>query len=87
MLCPSDYGPVLEATRDMGQFFPENDQYPLEDQLKTLADDELLDFWEETQHLERALDDSPPVGENHVEYERIILHELMLRSCLRLVSR
>jgi hypothetical protein len=68
----------------MGQFFPDSDQFPLEDQIKTLADEELLDFWEETQYLERALiEDALPEPANSQEYERAILHELMLRGCLR----
>ena len=31
----------------MAQFLPISDDYPLEEQLKTLRDEELLDFWEE----------------------------------------
>lgn len=68
----------------MGQFLPSNDQFPLEDQIKNLGDDELLDFWEETQYLDRLLeDDKGPEVEHSVEYERVILQELMLRSCRR----
>lgn len=68
----------------MGQFFPDADQFPLVDQLKNLGDDELLDFWEETQYLERLLvEEENPEAENSVEYERVILQELMLRSCRR----
>ena len=68
----------------MGQYFPESDQYPLEEQVKTLADDELLDFWEEAQLLDRPFsEDHIPVPVTQLEYERIILQELMLRSCMR----
>lgn len=68
----------------MGQYFPENDQYPLEEQVKTLADDELLDFWEEAQFLDRSFaEEATPTLMNQFEYERIILQELMLRSCMR----
>lgn len=68
----------------MGQFFPNDDQFPIEDQIKTLADDELLDFWEETQHLEQSMvEDLHPETPDSLEYERIILQELMLRSCMR----
>lgn len=68
----------------MGQFLPSNDQFPLEDQIKNLGDDELLDFWEETQYLDRLLeDDKGSEVEHSVEYERVILQELMLRSCRR----
>jgi hypothetical protein len=72
----------------MGQFFPDSDQFPLEDQIKNLGDDELLDFWEETQYLERALvEDESPQVEHPVEYERVILQELRLRSCRRTLER
>jgi len=68
----------------MGQFLPANDQFPLEDQIKNLGDDELLDFWEETQYLDRLFEeDKGPEVEHSVEYERVILQELMLRSCRR----
>jgi hypothetical protein len=71
----------------MGQFFPDADRFPLVDQIKILADDELLDFWEETQFMDRALTEhiAPDPGDT-LEYERIILQELMLRSCQRGVS-
>ncbi len=68
----------------MARFFPFPNDLPLTDQIKTLGDDELLDFWEETQTLDSYL------GEDHYtqppfprDYERIILRELQLRSCLR----
>ncbi|GFK95809.1 hypothetical protein NNJEOMEG_03677 [Fundidesulfovibrio magnetotacticus] len=68
----------------MGQHYPENDPYPLEDQVKNLADDELLDFWEEAQFIEGGPSENAwnalPAS---LDYERIILQELMLRSCMR----
>ncbi len=68
----------------MGQFFPDSEQFPLEDQIKSLADEELLDFWEETQYLDRVLiEDEAPEPANSKEYERAILQELMLRGCMR----
>ena len=67
----------------MGQFLPPANQYPLEDQVKTLADDELLDFWEESQFLERTAAGHLPFLPSHAHYERVILQELMLRSCMR----
>jgi hypothetical protein len=71
----------------MGQFFPDTDQFPLEDQIKNLGDDELLDFWEETQYLERALvEEESPEADHSMEYERVILQELMLRSCRRTLA-
>ena len=68
----------------MGQYLPEENDYPLEAQVKTLGDDELLDFWEETQHIERSITwFSQFAPFNQLEFERIILQELMLRSCMR----
>ena len=68
----------------MGQFFPDADQFPLEDQIKHLGDDELLDFWEETQYIERMLVEEENTEVDHSqEYERVILQELMLRTCRR----
>ncbi len=68
----------------MGQFLPDAGQFPLEDQIKNLGDDELLDFWEETQYLERLLEEEENDDTDHsMEYERVILQELMLRSCRR----
>lgn len=75
----------------MGQFAISEDSFTLEEQIKSLGDDELLDFWEETQHLSRvmgALSDLPgelpadlPADERlHPEYERLILQELQVRS-------
>ena len=75
----------MEAYSDMGQFLPDTDHFPLEDQIKTLADDELLDFWEETQFMDRLSHEEIPVPGPvpGLDYERIILQELMLRSCQR----
>lgn len=67
----------------MGQFYPGDDEFPFEHQIKTLADDELLDFWEETQFLDRSMD-GPPLS-SHLEYERLILMELQLRTQRRVV--
>ena len=63
----------------MARFLPNEDPFTLEDQLKILGTDELLDFWEESQLLDKYLDanehDGPP--SNH--YENAILNELRLR--------
>ena len=72
----------------MGQFLSQTDDFPLEDQIKALGDEELLDFWEETQYVGRLLEeDNSPRLEYTVEYERIILQELQLRSCQRCIRR
>lgn len=68
----------------MARFFLLSSEYPLADQLKALADDELLDFWEETQYLDRFLEEEEALeSEESLEYERVILQELQLRSCQR----
>lgn len=71
----------------MGRFFLQTEDFPLAEQIKSLGDDELLDFWEETQYLEKFLEEEFSYeGEYPVEYERIILQELQLRTCLRLLA-
>lgn len=72
----------------MAQFFLSQEQLPIALQIRALADNELLDFWEETQSMEQqgfnaesTLPDAP------AEYEQMILRELRLRRCQRLVSR
>lgn len=65
----------------MGQRFFMTEDTPFTSQIKSLADDELLDFWAETQHLEcmirsefnQAVTLTP-------DYESIILFELQIRS-------
>jgi len=68
----------------MGQYAKFNDHGSLEEQVKTLADEELLDFWEETQHLARMLDQEEQSDlEYNPEYERVILQELQYRTCCK----
>jgi len=68
----------------MAQFLPSSMQFPIEEQIKTLGDDELLDFWEETQYLERFLEEeSSGPAASSPGYERLIVQELQLRSCQR----
>jgi hypothetical protein len=66
----------------MARFLPNEDPFTLEDQLKILGNDELLDFWEESQMLDRYLEpeehDCPP----STHYENAILNELRLRHSL-----
>jgi len=66
----------------MGQFADSTDTYTLEEQIKSLGDDELLDFWEETQHLVKMLNSAETLPDDHIhpEYERLILQELQVRS-------
>jgi division protein CdvB (Snf7/Vps24/ESCRT-III family) len=68
----------------MGQYAAFNDQGSLEEQVKNLADEELLDFWEETQQLARMLDQEEQMDiEYNPEYERVILQELQYRTCFK----
>lgn len=67
----------------MAHFLPQSSNFALEEQIKTLADDELLDFWEEAQQLEKFLGEEMDDLESPVEYERLILKELQFRSCRR----
>jgi hypothetical protein len=66
----------------MGRFAESTGDYTLEEQIKSLGDDELLDFWEETQHLIKLLStgEAEPDDHIHPEYERLILQELQVRS-------
>lgn len=59
--------------------FPEDEPFSV--RLKSLADDELLDVWEETQELERILREEWNTElELAPEYERLIVQELQLRA-------
>lgn len=71
----------------MGQMLNTFDSLTVEDQIKTLGDQELLDFWEETQQLERLLtENSGGQQASSLDYERLILTELQLRFCQRSIS-
>ena len=74
----------------MAEFSKKDDtQITVEDQIKGLKDNELLDFWEETQQLLRMTEEGQEIPENieyDPEYERIILTELQLRSCMRVIK-
>lgn len=68
----------------MAHRLPPVDDTPFSLQIKMLADDELLDFWEETQQIENVL--RAEYQQNVVpaqDYERLIVLELQLRSCQR----
>ncbi|MFI3270881.1 MAG: hypothetical protein R3Y11_02090 [Pseudomonadota bacterium] len=72
----------------MGRIAPMPEEFPVTIQLRELNDEDLLDFWEESQFLERLLEDEN-INEGGVtpNYERLILHELQLRSCRRLRAK
>jgi len=68
----------------MARQLVQHDDMSFDTQLKSLADEELLDFWAETQQLESLLQSEfdqrvAPAQ----DYERMILHELQMRSVVR----
>ena len=63
----------------MAYFLRHPDNYPLEEQVKSLGDEELLDFWEESQFLEIYIEDEPAMNNRVVRYEEVILKELHIR--------
>ena len=77
----------------MAQYSTFTDDHTLEEQLKALEDDELLDFWEETQHLARMFRGEEEFSSEHAdpvydpEYERLIVQELQVRRCRRETGR
>lgn len=72
----------------MGQYASRSEAFPLEDQLRNLADDELLDFWEESQLLDPfLLDDAQGADLVDPHYEQLILRELQMRTCRRRLTQ
>ena len=69
----------------MGSFFPALENYNLEEQLKILEEDELLDFWEESQFMDSFLENGHRTIPSFpaMNYERLILQELQIRACIK----
>ncbi|MDQ7031659.1 MAG: hypothetical protein Q9M37_02935 [Desulfonauticus sp.] len=68
----------------MGKVLLEKLELTLEEEIKTLEDEELLDFWEETHFLNSFLEkNSFSLNQN---YESIILQELQLRTCKKMLA-
>ncbi|NLY40579.1 MAG: hypothetical protein GX055_03010 [Desulfovibrionales bacterium] len=57
------------------------DPFSLQEQLKNLGDEELLDFWEESQLLDHFLEMTEAETSPSLYYETAILYELRLRTC------
>ncbi len=69
----------------MGSCIPFTDDEPFSKRVKTLADDELLEIWEETQQIESMLQTALQANlEIAPDYERAIVAELTLRASRRL---
>ena len=61
---------------------PLTDETSFSLQLQQLGDEELLDFWAQTQQIQGTLAREYPQMANGVQdYERLIVLELQLRSC------
>lgn len=72
----------------MGRLLPLPEELALSSQIRALGDEELLDFWEESQYLAPFLEDeNVNEGGTPPDYERLILQELQLRSCRRHAER
>ena len=68
----------------MGKRLPFSEDISFAKQIKSLADDELLDIWVETQRLEHLiLAEWDTVLELAPEYERLIVLELQYRTSMR----
>ena len=72
----------------MASCIPFADEEPFAQRVKTLADDELLEIWEETQQIENMI-----CAELHADfslapdYEKVIVEELTQRSSRRINTR
>lgn len=68
----------------MAYFLRHPENYPLEEQVKSLGDEELLDFWEESQFLEIYVEDEQLINNSRmIRYEEVILKELHIRYYAR----
>ena len=69
----------------MGSCIPFADDEPFAQRVKTLADDELLEIWEETQQIESMLCSSLNSDLSIApDYEKVIVEELFMRSSRRM---
>ena len=66
---------------NMAHRIPMTDELSFAMQLKNLANEELLDFWAETQQIEGMMQQEYPQAVGSQDYERLIVLELQLRSC------
>ena len=68
----------------MGSCIPFIDVQPFAERVKTMADDELLEIWEETQQLESMLCNAVHTDLALApDYEKVFVEELFLRSSRR----
>ncbi len=72
----------------MAYFLRNPDNYSLEEQIKILGNEELLDFWEESQFLEKYSADEEihfKISGLRINYEEVILKELQIRSSMKML--
>jgi len=69
----------------MGSYSDNSTPMTLDEHVKILGDDELLDFWEESQFLDDFLQEHQAAAarSTHV-YEQVIVQELQLRFSQRI---
>lgn len=74
-----------EVTENMGYYYEHSAlDVSMDEHVKLLEDEDLLDFWEESQFMEGFFQEHDISPEPSVEnYERLILQELQLRFCQR----
>ena len=63
----------------MAQSFPFGPEPDFQEEVKTLANDELLDCWEQTQFVDAFMEGEPMDQVPTTVYEQVILQELQLR--------
>lgn len=69
----------------MASCIPFADEEPFTERVKTLADDELLEIWEETQQIENLLSAELNADFSIApDYEKVIVEELRLRHSRRI---
>lgn len=69
----------------MASAFPFSENEPFSQQVKCLADEELLEIWDESQHIENLI--FPGLSQNSgfiTDYEQTIVVELFLRASRKL---
>ncbi len=71
----------------MAYFLRHPDNYPIEEQVKSLEYEELLDFWEESQFLHIYVNEEMTSNSTVVKYEDVILKELHIRNYARSFGR
>lgn len=68
----------------MGYYFEQTASETVDEHVKILGDEELLDFWEESQFMEGFFHEHDIHFDQPAKnYERLIVQELQLRFCQR----